>query len=41
MTRDEVVAKIKAILSKDQLLKDVDVKVKFSDKKKYQKPEKT
>lgn len=37
MTKDEVVAKIKAILSKDPLCKGVNVEVKFSNKKKSKK----
>lgn len=34
MTRDEVVAKIKAILAKDTSLKDVAIKVNFKKKRK-------
>lgn len=37
MTKDEVVAKIKAILSKDPLFKGADVKVTFTDKKEKKK----
>ena len=32
MTKDEVIAKIKAILDKDSLFKSAVIKVKFSDK---------
>lgn len=41
MSKDEVVAKIKAILAKDKHFNGVDLKVKFADKKKCQKPYKT
>jgi len=34
MTKDEVVAKIKAILSKDPRFKDAKVVIKFTDKRK-------
>ena len=34
MTKDEVIEKIKKIIAKDESLKNVKVKVKFTDKKK-------
>ncbi len=37
MTKDEVIAKIKAILAKDKQFKNTTIQVKFLDKKEFKK----